>query len=196
MAHAMWVHGTTVRPQWVGDNLHQVRSDTWDSAGQSRDVPWSHVNGVPFGWGATFRGKRANTGGLGGTTTGPFNPGNPFQYSQKGYWFHFAIPTPVIVADRRSTLVSVFVLWEAGSGVEPWAVHVWDGPNLIATFSITDPRRNPTGRRGHSDLVEGASQFTLPAPRQMMFSVSISVAVAFLSDGDITFFSAGADFRS
>jgi hypothetical protein len=193
--HQMWVHGTTVRPEWVHDNLQQVRGGTWDSAGQARDVPWSDVNGLPLGWGTAFRGRRAFTGGIGGSTTGPFDPVDPFHYSQKGYWFHFAIPTPVMVYNGFSRLLRVFVLWEASSDVEPWAVHVWDGPTLVHAFSVTNPPGlNPTGTRGLADLVDGVSRFELPAPHTMLFSVGISIAVAFINDGNITFFSAGADF--
>lgn len=194
--HAMWVHGTTVRPEWVHDNLQQVRGGTWDSGGTARDVPWSDVNGLPRGWGTTFRGKRAFAGGFGGTsTTGPFNAANPFMYSQKGYWFHFAIPTPVIVAGGRSQLLRVFVLRETSPRVQVWAVHVYDGINQIATVGLRDPNAQPSGRNGLADLIEGVSMFTLPAPRSVFWSVSISVAVAFLDDGDVTFISAGADFE-
>src|SRR5256885_1624959 len=99
---AMWVHGTTARPQWV-DNLD--------------------INGLPRGW--SYRGKNALTSGFGGSrTTGPLHPATPFEYSQKGCWFHFAIPTPVIVAGRRTSLQRVFMLWEARRGVAPVAVHV------------------------------------------------------------------------
>jgi hypothetical protein len=96
--HAMWVHGTSVRAEWVGDTLNNVSGGRWD--GSSGDVAWSNVNGLPRGWGTTFRGKRAFTG----STVGPFHAETPFQYGQKGYRFHFAIPTPVIVADRRARL--------------------------------------------------------------------------------------------
>jgi hypothetical protein len=194
--HAMWVHGTSVRPEWIHDNLQQVRGATWDSVGADRDVPWSDVNGLPRGWGATFGGKRAFTGGLGGTTVGPANPANPFIYSQKGYWFHFAIPTPVIVADARSRLLRVFVLWETAPGVEIWAAHIYDGIDRIAALPAIRATLQPTGRRGATDLVEGVSMFTLPVPHVMRWSVGISVAAAFLEDGNITFFSAGADFST
>jgi hypothetical protein len=68
----------------------------------NRDVPWSNVNGLPVGWGAVFQGKRE------------FNADAPFSISQKGYWFHFAIPPPALVADKQNSLLGVFVLWEAG----------------------------------------------------------------------------------
>jgi hypothetical protein len=88
----------------------------------------------------------------------------------------------------------VFVLWEVTSYVEPWAVHVWDGRTLVHPFSVINPRLNPTGSRGRADLVDGASRFQLPVPHEIIFSLVISIGVAFINDGNITFFSAGADF--
>ena len=185
---AMWVHGTSVRPEWVGDTLNNVSATRWD--GSSGDVGWSNINGLPRGWGTTFRGKRANTGGLFGSTVGPFHPETPFQYSQKGYWFHFAIPTPVIVAGRRAQLQRVFVLWQTSAGVLPAAIHVYDGANRIWTTGVSG-----SGPATHAtDLTPGVTQFDLPTPHSVIFSIGISMAVSFAADGDVTFFSAGADF--
>jgi hypothetical protein len=186
--YATWVHGTSVRAEWVGDTLNNVSANRWD--GSAGAVGWSNVNGLPRGWGMTFRGKRAFTGGLGGSTVGPFHAETPFEYSQKGYWFHFAIPTPVIVAGNRSRLLRVFVLWETRAGVSPVAVHVFDGANRIFVTGITG-----SGPATHaSDLTLGVTRFDLPAPHSVIFSIGISVAVSFAEEGDLTFFSAGADF--
>jgi hypothetical protein len=191
--HATWVHGITVRPEWVGDNLQKVHGDRWD--GTAGDVPWSDVNGLPRGWGVTFRGKHSLAVGFGGaTTTGPFDPGNPFQYSQKGYWFHCAVPTPVVVSDRRSRLLRVFVLWEAGDGVAPVAVHVYDGLRRVAALPVAAGARGLIGRGGLGDLQDGVTRFNLGAPHEVLWSVGISVGVSFDREGEITFVSAGADF--
>jgi hypothetical protein len=185
--HAAWVSGNAARAEWVGDNLANVASDYWN--GSNGPIPWSNVNGLPHGWGTTFRGKNALTSGpFGARTTGPFDPANPFQFSQKGYWFHFPLPTPVIVADRRSRLLRVFCLWEARPGAAPCCVHVWDGPNRKAAFAITP---NSTGS---PNLVEGVTQFNLPTPPEVQFGVNISLGAFFSADADLTFFSAGADF--
>lgn len=188
--HAMWVHGTSVRAEWVGDTMHNVPGDRWD--GSSGDIAWSNVNGLPRGWGTTFRGKRAVRSGIGGSlSVGPFHPETPFEYSQRGYWFHFAIPTPVIVANNRARLVRTFVLWETRAGVSPVAVHVYDGASRILATGVTG---GPGPASHPSDLTPGVTRFDLPAPRSVIFSIGISVAVSFAADGDITFFSAGADF--
>lgn len=190
--HAMWVHGIDVRSEWVGDNLRQVRGGRWDSS--VGDVGWTDVTGLPRGWGMTYAGKRSVTGGLGGSTTGPFDPADPFRFSQKGYWFHVAIPTPVILADRRSTLARVFLLWEGTDGVQPMALHVYDGIERVAALPFAPRARGLVGRGGHADLVAGVTRFDLPTPRSMLWSLGLSVGVSFLSDGEITFVSAGADF--
>jgi hypothetical protein len=192
---AMWVHGTTVRPEWV-NNFAQVNSDRWD--GSTGEVSGSEYLGLSRGWGTTYRGRDSrDTGflGLGAQSIGPFHPETPFEYTQKGYWFHFAIPTPVILNGNRASLQRVFVLWEARSGVQPAAVHVWDGPSRIAALGITRPAADANGTTTTgTNLIDGVSRFNLPSPHSVQFSVGISVAVWFNNDGDITFFSAGADF--
>lgn len=185
--HAMWVHGNSVRPEWVGDTLWKVVGGRWD--GSVGEVGWSDVNGLPRGWGATYRGKRTLSAG-----NISFDPANPFSSSRKGFWFHFSIPTPVIVSDRRSRLMRVFVLWSAGEGVTPVAIHVWDGPNRLETLPVTTGTRGLTGSGGLADLRDGVTRFNLQAPREVFWSLGVSVAVAFDRDGDITFVSAGADF--
>ncbi|MGW0801554.1 DUF6623 family protein [Nonomuraea sp. NPDC002799] len=48
-----------------------------------------------------------------------------------GDWIHLAIPTPVIVEDRRATLDRVLILFHARETSALLRVHVWDGPNRI-----------------------------------------------------------------
>jgi hypothetical protein len=190
--HASWVHGNVARAEWVGDTLHKVRGDRWDQS--SGDVNWSDIVGLPRGWGVTFRGKRSEAIGFGGSrTTGPFHPETPFEYTLKGYWFHFPIPTPVFSAGRPATLQTVFVLWEGTTGVSPAAVHIWEGPSRIETIGFASgPGRSGAG--GRSDLIDGITRFRLPTPHPPRWGISLSVGVSFEQDGDITFNAAGADF--
>jgi hypothetical protein len=188
--HATWVHGTSVRPQWIADRLTQVRGDVWDAG--NVNIPYSEFNGSPNGWGITYRGKRSMTGGLGGTTVVPDPTGaNPFAGSQKGYWFHFSIPTPVIESGVRSVLQKAFVLWSAGANTQMAAIQLWDGSNRFYTHNFA---LNTRGENHSGDLTENKTMFTLPAPHSMLFGLGISVGVTFLEDSEITFFSAGADF--
>lgn len=53
--------------------------------------------------------------------------------SKKPHWFHFAIPTPVIVDGTRLRAESVLVRFRSTSGAWLDAVHVYDGENKIAS---------------------------------------------------------------
>lgn len=192
--HANWVHGNTVRPEWIHDNLKNVSGQTWE--GVNGSVPWTDVNGLPRGWGTTFLGKRALVSGFGGSlTVGQLDANNPFRFSQKGYWFHFSIPTPVIHAGNRANLLKVFALYNATPGISLAAAHVYDGSRRTNTFAaIPRPATLPTGTRGTSDLVEGLNMFTLPSPTPVLWGIGVSLAFFFAEEGEVTFFGAGADF--
>lgn len=195
--HAQWVHGNAVRPEFVHDNLINVPAIYWN--GNTDNIPWSNVNGLPRGWGTTYRGKRAFTGSLGASVTGPYDPDMPFRYSQKGYWFHIPIPTPVIIGNVRSRILKVFTLYGTTRGVALAAVHLYDGPIRIGTFaaSTATPTQPPphNGINGHNDLIEGVTMFTLPAPREVLWGIGISIGFFFMEDGEVTFTTAGADFE-
>jgi hypothetical protein len=193
--HAMWVHGSMARAETVVDG--------------------SRVTGVVHGSGIVFSGDRVyvTQAVTGAATIGPFDPADPFHHSQKGYWFHFAVPAPVIVGGRaRTKLQTVFVLWQASPGVEVWAVQVFDGINRIAslpagrmteTSSHRAPSRPLTGiyRRPEDpdvgrcveDLIDGFTRFPIDG-QKIYWGLDIAVAAAFTQNGSITFYSAGADF--
>ena len=86
--HAIWVHGHSVRPEWL-DVMSQVKGNNWK--GESANIPWTDINGLPAGWGATFRGKNSMNVGFGGArVVRPNPPESPFEGNTlKGYWFHF-----------------------------------------------------------------------------------------------------------
>lgn len=111
-------------------------------------------------------------------------------------WCHFAIPTPVIVADRRLRLQKVmlrFATQDDGKGYRvAWvtAVHVWDGDQMIATFD---------GLRLSGD--HPFESFEIPELPAVRWGLGISVQVLFNSllarDTSypwVRFISAGADF--
>lgn len=54
--------------------------------------------------------------------------GKPFTSN----WFHFAIPTPVIVDGKRLCVGSVMIRFHTGPGASVYAVHIYDGENRIA----------------------------------------------------------------
>lgn len=54
--------------------------------------------------------------------------GKPFTSN----WFHFAIPTPVIVDGKRLRVGSVMVRFRTGPGASIHAIHIYDGETKIA----------------------------------------------------------------
>ena len=102
-------------------------------------------------------------------------------------WFHFAIPTPVIINDVRLQAGSILLSFSTGS-IDAFVrdVHVWDGSGRIAVF---DNRYLPPG--------EPAERLILPGTPMMGFGLGISVGVGFgvePMDHSMTFFAAGCDF--
>jgi hypothetical protein len=109
-------------------------------------------------------------------------------------WFHFPIPTPVILDDTRPQLVKVFVFYQTGAA-RIINLHVYDGPRRVKAFD----NLNLSG--DHSGSVDSANSFVIDPPITILFGLGISVAVEFtVGDPDrpalpgILFTTAGADF--
>jgi len=107
-----WVHGYAAVPEWMGPDVLQSAEDATrpDPSGipEQDFVPaFSEVNGWRRAWGACFS----------------LVPG-------RDNWFHIAIPTPVIVEDRRAGLDRVMALFRIDAG-QLRRVLVFDGPNVI-----------------------------------------------------------------
>jgi hypothetical protein len=164
--HQSWAHGNAFAPPELPANgLYPVDN-----------VRWTDITGLRRGWGSFWLGQ----------------PGT-------SNWFHVPIPTPTIVEGARVQLQRVFVLFTAGdttataagqSGANITNIHVWDGPNRIATFgpfNLFGEHRQPVG---------GGNTFTVQAKPQITFGVGISVQATFSNVGDqlIGFAGAGADF--
>ncbi len=141
-----------------------------------------------------------------GTIVQPENP-DPYRVVRRGWgaecsgaigglnWFHFPIPTPVILQDVRNKVVKVFVLFRT-SAARITNIHVWDGStNIIRIDGLS-----LSGDR--FDAVDGVNSRVLPVPAVMRFGLVISAGVEFqASDPDrpaisqVLFTSAGADFQ-
>jgi hypothetical protein len=102
-------------------------------------------------------------------------------------WFHFAIPTPVIINDVRLKVDSVMLHFSTGS-VDAFVdnVHVYDGETLIAA---------------HNDLGLSLSynlaRFAVPNKPSVYWGLGISIGVGFGVEGmnhHMNFISAGCDF--
>jgi Astacin (Peptidase family M12A) len=103
-------------------------------------------------------------------------------------WFHFAIPSKVIVNDQRLRIGSVMLLSETLSDDAVIRdVHIYDGPNKIAEHNGVDLSGNI-----------GFSRFDAPTVPFVQWGVGISVGVRFGETGSriMRFKSAGCDFIS
>jgi len=130
-------------------------------------VPWTAINGLRVGWGAIFRCQ-----------------------DQSSYWFHFAIPTPVIKDNVRARFRRAFVLYTADPGVALGSVHVWDGTNRI----FTRDGLAVGGSHPGFPLEENINAFNLP-DEQVFFGVGISALFNFADAGNVTLHNAGIDFE-
>jgi hypothetical protein len=118
-----WVHGYAAVAEWMGSESLQLAVDI-TNANALDPVPFnSDVNGWRRAWGAFFR----------------------LQPNHEN-WFHIAIPTPVLVEDRRAGLDRVKVLFRIDNG-SLQRVLVFDGPNQI------HDRRNLNSSGDHSRVL-------------------------------------------
>ena len=103
-------------------------------------------------------------------------------------WFHFAIPTPVIVNDYRLRAGSVLIRFKTGSvDASVRAVHVYDGERPIARHDGL----NLAPRQWHTE------QFDVPGNPEIRWGLGISIGVGFGVESlshRIEFSSAGCDF--
>lgn len=105
-------------------------------------------------------------------------------------WFHFPIPTPVIVSDRRLRVDSVMLRYRCASPqAVVHAVHIFDGENRIAAH---DGLRNaPMGDFAFE-------RFAVPGQPEVLWGLGLTVGVAFESanpaENRMEFAAAGCDF--
>lgn len=104
-----------------------------------------------------------------------------------GNWFHFAIPTPVIIDDIRLRADCVMLRFTTGS-VDAFVqhVHVYDGEKKIAE---------------HNDIYlskeNGFVRLAVPDRPQILWGLGISIGVGFgveSMDHHMDFIAAGCDF--
>ena len=104
-------------------------------------------------------------------------------------WFHFAIPTPVIVDDVRLRADSVMLRFKTGS-VDAWVrdVHVYDGEKLIAAHDKVNLSKDHLFER-----------FLIPDRPEALWGIGISIGVACgveMMDHHMEFIAAGCDFMT
>ena len=105
-------------------------------------------------------------------------------------WLHFAIPTPVIVNDRRLRAESVLLNFSTGDGTVIKDVHVYDGDNLISRFD------NVNSRSGLG--VWQMDRWRIASPPEVFLAIGISVNAVVSGDGAeqpfVVLGAAGCDF--
>ena len=102
-------------------------------------------------------------------------------------WFHFAVPTPVIVSGRRLALDSVMVLFWTDPSVHVHALHVWDANRPLIRYNGLNFSGSHWFER--FDVLNNRVQF----------GIGVSVGVRFGGGDDlrrILFGSCGGDFVS
>ncbi len=141
------------------------------------ETMWTHGASIQL----ETRALEASTARRGGFTT-VVNTVNDTQIQ----WFHYAIPTPVVVAGRRATIDAVLVLGSTGHHAIVKSIHVWDGPNRRATFENLNLVGNHHPRK------------VIPNRPPIFFGIGLSVGVSFQStdpkEAWVNFAGAGADF--
>lgn len=105
-------------------------------------------------------------------------------------WFHFSIPTTVIVKDKRQMIDSVMLRFRCKSTLASVTnVHIYDGERRLATYDGLDMSPNSFG----------LERFDIPGKSSIWWGVGISVGVEFKGSTDdqntMEFSSAGCDFN-
>ena len=104
-------------------------------------------------------------------------------------WFHFAIPTAVIVNDNRLRIDSALLRYRCGSALADITnLHVFDGENRV--FAADNLNLSPTALT--------VTRWTLPNKPDVFWGVGVTVGVRFGGANDaqntMEFAAAGVDF--
>ena len=105
-------------------------------------------------------------------------------------WFHFSIPTTVIVSDKRQMIDSVMIRFKSGSSnAKITNVHIYDGERKIASHDGLNL----------SPSTWSWPRFNVPGKPDILWGVGISIGVSFTGTTDaqntLEFSSAGVDFN-
>lgn len=106
-------------------------------------------------------------------------------------WFHFAIPTPVIVDNDRLRIDSAMLRFRTGSALaDVTNVHIFDGERQIAAYdglNLSPP---------NWDFL----RFNVPGRPEVFWGIGVTVGVRFdgstEAQNQMEFASAGVDFLS
>lgn len=158
----------TMQAMWVHGNSASIQLNGF-GRGPGEDInglSWTAVEGLRLGWGVQYRCQ-----------------------DNSGYWFHFAIPTPVILNGVHAHLRRVMVLFTADPGVTLGSVHVWDGPSRVFAQDALAIGGANLG------LIPGRNSFDIP-DRSVNWGIGISMLFNFADPGSVTLHTAGVDLEA
>ena len=106
-------------------------------------------------------------------------------------WFHFAVPTPVLLLDMRVNIHKAFVLFKTFGTARVVALHIYDGGAKIW-------ERNDLRIDGDHSKIDASNNFDVPQ-RPVVYGIGLSVLVNFGPPSEIgvpgiRFVTAGVDF--
>lgn len=109
-------------------------------------------------------------------------------------WFHFAVPTPVLVDGRRLFLTNIFLLYGTLGTSKITAIHLFDGSYKFKAFDKLDKCGD------HFESVDEDNKWIIRPPKMMKFALGLSVEVDFgppsiFGVPSIMFAAAGANFQ-
>lgn len=108
-------------------------------------------------------------------------------------WVHFAVPTPVIVDDRRMQPTGILFRYKNSGSGSVVAVHVYDGENQIATDESPWETASLTVDNSWTYFILG---FDLTQRLSVEWGIGISIQIRFgRGGGEVEFEAAGCDFR-
>ena len=99
-------------------------------------------------------------------------------------WVHCAVPTPVIVREKRLRVGKVLLRYRTAGGALIHAVHVYDGESKIAEHN---------GLNHHPEEIVLQS-FDVGRDPEVRWGLGISIGVRFPRGGHIDFVAGGCDF--
>lgn len=104
-------------------------------------------------------------------------------------WFHFAIPTPVIVNDNRLAIDSALLRFRSNSGqAKVTNIHVFDGERRIAAHDGLNLAPSPWNMH----------RFAVPGRPEVLWGVGVTIGVSFTGANDdantMEISAAGVDF--
>ena len=180
--------GTTLWLERTGHSIHNERPDLFSRAiidflefpSLLAEASWAHVHEVAVEHPDRLASRRHT--GVHASFVG--RPG-------ERTWLHFAVPTPVIVRNRRLRVGSVLLRFRRrGPGVRVGSVHVYDGEVRIAAHA----GRDPAPGNWHVERYE------VGADPEIRWGLGVSVELVFGNDAtaaegrQVDFSSVGCDF--